>query len=66
MKLGIKIPKEFKKKLLTKRQKFAAGVIFLSISLFIVDRFLDRSGFVSVLVLAILTNVFLFWALYND
>jgi hypothetical protein len=66
MKFGIKIPEEVKKRFLTKRQRFAVGVIFLSISLFIADHFLERFSFLAILLLALLTNFFLLWGLYKD
>lgn len=66
MKLGLKVPKALRKKFLTKRQRFAVGVIFLSVALFTVDHFLERSSFIGIFILAILTNVFLYWGLYKD
>ena len=66
MKFGIKVPKAIKNRFLNKRQRFAVGVIFLSISLFIVDHFFIRSSFIGIFILAILTNIFLYWGLYKD
>lgn len=62
----IKLPKLFARGFLTKRQRFVTGVVFLSSALFITDYFLNRSGFIVVLVLSLLTNVFLYWALRKD
>lgn len=66
MKLKTKLPKAFGKSFLTKRQRFATGIIILSILLFIADHFLERSGFVVIIFLSVLTNVFLYWALHRD
>ncbi|HBB76616.1 MAG: hypothetical protein A2186_02140 [Candidatus Levybacteria bacterium RIFOXYA1_FULL_41_10] len=51
---------------ITKRQRFAIGVIFLSLSLFITEHFLGGSGIVGVFVLSALADIFLFWAIYKD
>jgi hypothetical protein len=66
MKFKIKTPKVLKKSFLTKRQRFAAGIIILSTLLFFADRFLDKSGFFVIVLLSLLTNVFLYWALHKD
>jgi len=66
MKLGIKVPGEIKKRLLTKRQRFAVGVIFLSVSLFVAGHFLARFSFIAIVALAFLTNLFLYWGLRKD
>ena len=66
MKFGIKVPEEIKKRLLTKRQRFAVGVVFLSVSLFVADHFLENYSFLAIIVLAFLTNVFLYWGLHKD
>lgn len=64
--MKLKLPKVLKKGLLTKRQRFVAGVIILSFFLFIVDHFLSRSSFFWIFILSILTDVFLYWALHKD
>ena len=64
--MKIKTPKFLKKGFLTKRQRFAVGVIFLSAGLFLVDHFFHRSGIYLIFLLSILTNVFLYWALHKD
>ncbi|MBI2621533.1 MAG: hypothetical protein HYW63_02695 [Candidatus Levybacteria bacterium] len=64
--MKIKIPTLFKKNFFTKRQRFTAGVIILSASLFLVEHFLSRSALYAVLLLAILTDIFLYWALHKD
>src|SRR3989338_6741629 len=51
---------------ITKRQRFAIGVIFLSLSLFITEHFLGGSGIVGEFVLSALADIFLFWAIYKD
>jgi len=66
MKIGIKVPESVRKRLLTKRQRFAVGVIILSSSLFIVNHFLESYSFLAVLFLSFLTNIFLLWALFKD
>jgi hypothetical protein len=66
MKIRFKVPNEIKKRLLTKRQRFAVGVVFLSSALFVVDHFLARSSFFWIFILAVFTNLFLFWGLYKD
>lgn len=55
-----------KSNFLTKRQRFAVGVLFLSLSLFLVEHFLTKSGIYFVFLLSILTDVFLYWALRKD
>ncbi len=66
MKIKIKTPKFFKKGFLTKRQRFATGVIILSVLLFFIDHFFDKSGIYLIFLLSLLTNVFLYWALHKD
>ena len=58
--------KRIKRLNFTKRQRFAAGVVILSTSLFIIEYLLGKSGIVLVFLLAGLTDVFLFWAIYKD
>lgn len=55
-----------KKNFFTKRQRFAVGVIILSLSLFLVEHFLTKSGVYFVILLSFLTDVFLYWALRED
>jgi len=64
--MKIKLPKILKKGFFTKRQRFVAGVLILSVLLFITDHFLARSSIFVLLILSILTNVFLYWALHKD
>lgn len=64
--MKIKLPKILKKGFLNKRQRFATGVIVLSILLFITDHFLARSSLFVLVVLSFLTNVFLYWGLHKD
>lgn len=56
----------FKKNFLTKRQRFVAGVIFLSSTLFLVEHFLGKSGIYFVIILSFLSDFFLYWALHKD
>lgn len=55
-----------KKNFFTKRQRFAAGVLILSSSLFLVEHFLTKSGIYFVIILSFLTDAFLYWALHRD
>lgn len=66
MKFKTKLPKALRKSFLTKRQRFVTGVVILSTLLFLADHFLDKSGFIVIFFLSILTNVFLYWALHKD
>ena len=50
-----------------KRQKFVIAVVLLSLGLFLTEFFqFSRSGLYITLLLAIFTDVFLFWAIYSD
>lgn len=52
-----------------KRQKFVIAVLFLSAGLFLAEfnkLSVTNSGFITVLGLAFLTNVFLYWAIHAD
>lgn len=51
---------------ITKREKLAAGVIFLSVSLFIVEYFLGKSGIIFAFVLSFFSDLFLYWAIKED
>lgn len=64
--MKIKIPSFFRKNLFTKRQRFAAGVIILSLILFLMEHFLGRYALYLIFILAALTDVFVFWALRRD
>jgi hypothetical protein len=64
--MKIKIPRILKQGFLTKRQRFAVGIIFLSFSLFVANHFLGKSEFFILFILSILTNVFLYWGLHKD
>lgn len=66
MKIRFKSPKTLMKGFLTKRQRFATGVVFLSVSLFFVEHFLNTSEFFMILLLAFLTNIFMYWGLHRD
>jgi hypothetical protein len=64
--MKIKLPSILKKSFLTKRQRFGLGVLVLSFGLFLTEHFLGKSGIYFVIVQAILTDIFLFWALHKD
>ncbi len=64
--MRIRVFSFFKKNFLTKRQRFATGVLILSLSLFFVERFLGKSALYMVFFLSVLTDLFLFWALRED
>ncbi len=49
-----------------KRQKFVIGVLLLTIGLFYTEFQFSRSGVFISLFLAVLTDLFLFWALFQD
>ncbi|HKC14930.1 MAG TPA: hypothetical protein VKC89_03165, partial [Patescibacteria group bacterium] len=49
-----------------KRQRFVVGVIFLSLTLFVSEFFLGKSGVFMVFLLSFLADLFLFFALYED
>lgn len=49
-----------------KRQRLIAAVIFLSFGLFVSEYFLGKSGIFMVFFLSVLTDFFLFLALYDD
>ena len=51
---------------LSKRERLIISVIALSIGLFTIEHFLGISGIFFILSLAIMTNVLLFFSLYND
>ncbi len=55
-----------KKKILSKRQKFVAGVLFLSTGLFLTERFLGGSGLFLVILLAFISDGILYLALRAD
>lgn len=62
----LKLPKLLKRSYFTKRERFATGVIFLSIALFLTEHFLGRSEYPIIFLLSLLTGLFLYWALHND
>jgi hypothetical protein len=49
-----------------KRQKFVIAIIFLSLLLFFTQYQFGRSAIITPLILALLTDLFLFWAIRND
>lgn len=49
-----------------KRQKFVIAIIFLSLLLFFTEYQFGRSGIITPFILALLTALFLFWAIRND
>lgn len=51
---------------ITKREKLAAGVLFLSVSLFIIEYLLGKSGIFTAFVLGLVADLFLFWAIKED
>lgn len=61
-----KIPLFLKKTFFSKRQRFVAGVIVLSLSLFLIEHFMGKSGIFLVILIAALSDVFLYWALHRD
>ncbi len=63
--------KLFRKKLvnlpqINKRQIFVFAVFVLSLGLFITQYLFGKSGIVAVILLSVLTDFFMFWALNND
>lgn len=62
----IKPPKFFHKKFLSKRQKLVSGVIVSSIALFLIEHFIGKSGIYLIFIIAIVSNIFLYWGLKND
>lgn len=61
-----KLPAILGKTFLSKRQRFVIGVVFLSSSLFLVENFIGKSGLPIVILIAVLSDVFLYWALNRD
>lgn len=51
---------------LSKRQKFVVGVIFLSISLFAAEGIFSRYGLYASIILSIVTDLFLWWGIRKD
>lgn len=51
---------------ITKREKFVAGVIFLSLLLFFTENLLGKSGLYTAFILSFLTDLLLYWAVYRD
>lgn len=51
---------------INKRQRLVTAVLLLSLSLFISEYFLGKSGIFMVFVLSFVTDLFLFFALYED
>lgn len=51
---------------ITKREKLVVGVIALSVSLFIAEYALGKSGLIVAFVLAFFSDIFLFWAIKDD
>ncbi len=49
-----------------KRKKIVIGTIFLALSLFIAEYKFSQAGLYISVLLPILTNIFIFWALYQD
>ncbi|HSW47583.1 MAG TPA: hypothetical protein VLG67_00735 [Candidatus Saccharimonadales bacterium] len=49
-----------------KRQKFVIGTIILSVGLFLSEYQLGRSGILVPIFLSVLTDLFLYWAIYQD
>ena len=61
-----KATKRFEGLVITKRQRFAVGVLTLSILLFLTENLLGRLAVFGVFALSILTDIFLLWAVYKD
>ncbi len=66
MKIKIKPLAYFRKIFFTKRQKFALGVLIMSISLFILEHFLRESAIFFVILLSFFADLFLYIGLNND
>jgi len=49
-----------------KRQIFVSGVLLLSLGLFITQYLFSRSGIIAVVLLSIITDFFMYWALDDD
>lgn len=49
-----------------KRQKFVIAIVFLSLLLFFTEYQFGRSGIITPFILALFTDIFLFWAIRND
>ena len=64
--MRLKSPSFLRKNFFTKRQRFAIGVIVLSLGLFLVEHFSTKSGIYFVFLLAFLTDIFLAWVLRED
>ena len=64
--MKIKLHSSLKKAFISKRQKFVVGVVVLSLSLFLIEHFMGKSGLIQVVLISALSNVFLFWALNKD
>ncbi len=64
MKIRVVISK--KRKLLTKRQRFVSGVVLLSLMLFLVEHFVGKSGLPLIILISVLADLFMFWALKDD
>src|SRR3989344_1767865 len=61
-----KATKRFEGLVITKRQRFAVGVLTLSILLFLTENLLGKLAVFGVFALSILTDIFLLWAVYKD
>lgn len=56
----------FRRISLNKREKLVSSVLLLTLGLFIAENFLGRGGVIIVFILAFLTDLLLFWALFRD
>ena len=61
-----KISTFFKKTFFSKRQKFVAGVVILSSAFFLTELLIGKSGLYLAILIAFLSNLFLYWALHRD
>lgn len=64
MKIRLTISK--RRRLFTKRQRFVTGVLILSSALFLVEHFMGKSGLPLIILLSIVSDIFLYWALKDD
>jgi hypothetical protein len=64
--MKIKLRRLSKRTFFTKRQRFAVGVIGLSIAMFFIEHYLGRYAIFFIFLLSFVTDVLLYWALRSD
>ncbi len=64
--MKLKTPEFIRRSFFTKRQRFGAGVVFLSIILLFAEHFLAGKAIFIVFGLSIFTDLFLYWGLRKD